>query len=88
MNTNRTEIMKIELEVIDAVKNPPIDGSRILLLMFVGNVDGRGVTKPYFGYYYLGEWHYMNDTVAKGVTHYAKCPSPMDDSKFLQSILT
>ena len=86
MNTIRTEIMKIELEVIDAVKNPPEDST--VVLMFIGNIDGRGVTKCFIGYYEYGEWNYLNHTVAKGVTHYAEKPKPMNDSKFLQSILT
>lgn len=70
--------MKIELELKPAT-DPPKDTR--LVIMFKANVDGRGVTKSYFGYYDGEEWMYMNDAIAVNITHYAERPEPFDDIK-------
>lgn len=71
--------MTIELQLKPAT-DPPNDAR--LVIFFVSNVDGRGVTKSYFGYYDKSKgWRYINMAQAQNVTYYAERPEPFDDIK-------
>lgn len=70
--------MKIELELKPAT-DPPKDAR--FVIMFKANVDGRGVTKSYFGYYDGEEWMHIDNTKATNISHYAERPKPFDDIK-------
>lgn len=70
--------MTIQLQLKPAT-DPPQDTRWVII--FVSNVDGRGVTKSYFGYYDGRDWRYMNHSKAHNVTFYAERPEPFDDIK-------
>lgn len=73
--------MKIDIELIDAKKETPKEDG-LFVLIFISNVDNRGITKCFVGYYNNNNWYYINDTIAENVSFFSYLPKPKHDKYY------